>query len=166
MICGLKKKTTNVIISAGFKACLNIYECSKTCEGLSVLLKPIFILFLLSAFSAASFATEYYVATDGNDSGDGQSLTTAWQTIGKANSILQPGDIVYIRSGVYSGSAKTYSIWVTPDGESEIQIADQYAFYPVSGAIVSIKYRSVKMSFDAIWGGAEGMVNVWDFDVV
>jgi hypothetical protein len=62
--------------------------------------------------------------------------------------------------------AQNYSVWVTPEGESEILLADTYAFHPAPGTINSINYRSVKMSFEPQYGGAEGMVEISDFNVV
>jgi hypothetical protein len=59
-----------------------------------------------------------------------------------------------------------YSLWVTPEGETEILLADTYAFHPAPGTITAINYRSVKMSFDPQWGGAEGMVEISNFNVV
>lgn len=43
----------------------------------------------------------YYVATDGSDANDGQSLTAPFQTVGHAASVVVPGDSVYIRGGRY-----------------------------------------------------------------
>jgi hypothetical protein len=48
--------------------------------------------------------TTYYVATDGDDSNDGLSITTAWKTISFAASSTSPvvaGDLVYIKAGNY-----------------------------------------------------------------
>lgn len=43
----------------------------------------------------------YYLAPDGNDTtGDG-SINNPWFTFGKANDVVQPGDTVYIRGGIY-----------------------------------------------------------------
>ena len=48
-------------------------------------------------------ATTYYVdAQGGNDNNDGRSLAAPWRTIGKANSLVQPGDTVCLRAGTYS----------------------------------------------------------------
>ncbi len=63
-------------------------------------------------------------------------------------------------------NAQIYSVWVTPDGADEILLADSYAFHPAPGTISSIKYRSIKMSFDPQWGGAEGMIEILNFNVV
>jgi hypothetical protein len=59
------------------------------------------VMLLVSSISA--FGTVYYIdATNGNDSANGTTLSTAWQTINKANSTLQAGDTVYIRAGSYT----------------------------------------------------------------
>jgi hypothetical protein len=62
--------------------------------------------------------------------------------------------------------AQTYSVWVIPEGENETLLANTYAFHPAPGEIDQIGYRSIKMSFDEQWGGAEGMVEITNFDVV
>jgi hypothetical protein len=59
--------------------------------------------------SGYSLATEYYVATNGSDSWNGQApafqsgMIGPWKTIAKANDVLQAGDTLYIRAGTYSG---------------------------------------------------------------
>ena len=52
------------------------------------------------SYSGSSLATDYYVSTSGNDSAQG-SLTSPFQTISKAASMMVAGDIAYIRGGVY-----------------------------------------------------------------
>ncbi len=42
----------------------------------------------------------FFVSTSGNDKNPG-SLSSPWRTIGKAASVAGPGDVVYIRGGVY-----------------------------------------------------------------
>jgi len=62
------------------------------------------LVFLVLFFSSlsVSWATDYYIDWDGgNDSNNGTSTGSAWDTIGKANSTLQAGDTVYIRAGSY-----------------------------------------------------------------
>ncbi|MGB3525321.1 MAG: hypothetical protein WBB32_05075, partial [Flavobacteriales bacterium] len=54
-----------------------------------------FFTFLLFAGSLSSFATDYYVSPSGNDSNNGTSPATAWQTIDRLNqsfNLWQPGD--------------------------------------------------------------------------
>lgn len=47
-------------------------------------------------------AVNYYVDGTGGDNNDPGTFSEPWQTINKANSILQAGDTVYIRSGTYN----------------------------------------------------------------
>ena len=56
---------------------------------------------LLGAFSLPAFAIDYYVSPDGDDWSDGESPSTAWRTISRANTVMRAGDTVYIRGGEY-----------------------------------------------------------------
>jgi hypothetical protein len=47
----------------------------------------------------------FYVRTDGDDSRDGRSRTQAFRTIGKAASVVDPGDTVYVGGGTYRDTA-------------------------------------------------------------
>jgi hypothetical protein len=60
---------------------------------------------------------------------------------------------------------QNYSVWVTPAGGDEVVIGESFAFAPSAGVVDSINWRSVKMSFGAPWGGAEGTVTVADFNI-
>jgi len=51
------------------------------------------------------FATEYFVATTGNDDSSG-TKSSPWQTIQTSISKLEPGDILSIADGVYSENLK------------------------------------------------------------
>jgi len=59
------------------------------------------IIFTLLNISANS--KNYYIATNGSDSSSG-TLVAPFATLGKAQSLVQAGDTVYIRGGVYSVS--------------------------------------------------------------
>jgi hypothetical protein len=61
---------------------------------------------------------------------------------------------------------QTYTVWVTPEGVSETLLADAYAFHPGPGSIDQVGYRCIKMSFDPVWGGEDGMVVITSFDAV
>jgi hypothetical protein len=84
----------------------------------------IVIAWLLLAIRPA-MATTYYVSTTGSDSNNG-SLTAPFRTIQKAANIVNPGDIVYIRGGVYnarvvltrSGSSNQYITFQSYPGET------------------------------------------------
>lgn len=58
------------------------------------------LLLLFNPF--IGYATNYYIATNGNNSSNGTSSVTPWQTIAKVNasmSLFQPGDSVLFRRG-------------------------------------------------------------------
>lgn len=60
------------------------------------------ILLLLLFVPGSIMAAEYYVAANGDDSADGLSPSTPWQTVGKVNSEMEgfsPGDDVYFNQG-------------------------------------------------------------------
>jgi len=55
---------------------------------------------LLTVFSPHVSAEVYFVAPEGNDQNPG-TQAMPWQTIGKANASVQPGDVIYLRQGRY-----------------------------------------------------------------
>ena len=67
----------------------------------------------------------YYVAPDGDDSSDGRSVDSPWQTVQKAAETLVAGDTVCIRAGTYhervapldSGAAGKYITYTAYPGE-------------------------------------------------
>jgi hypothetical protein len=59
------------------------------------------IVFGLTLWSATAEATTYYVSTSGSDSANGTSISTPFRTIGKAASVVNPGDVVNVRGGTY-----------------------------------------------------------------
>jgi hypothetical protein len=68
----------------------------------------------------------------GSDANDGTTYATAWATIGKANSILVPGDSVYIYSGTYTES-------INPANSSS---SGNIIYYGVPGQTVKITTAS------------------------
>ncbi len=64
-----------------------------------------FTLFLLGCISL-SFATDYYVATDGSDSNAGTSLEAPFANITAALDLVEAGDVIYVRGGSYSYTSK------------------------------------------------------------
>jgi parallel beta-helix repeat protein len=58
--------------------------------------------------AASATATDYYVATNGNDSNNGTSLSTPFLTIQEGVDALGPGDRLLIRAGTYN---ETVTIW-------------------------------------------------------
>ena len=51
--------------------------------------------------SVSVYATDYYVATDGNDMNVG-SIEKPFATLSKALKLVQPGDNIYLRGGEYN----------------------------------------------------------------
>jgi hypothetical protein len=49
----------------------------------------------------------YYISPSGSDSNNGTSLTTPFKTFAKAFPILKPGDLLYMREGVYAENVKS-----------------------------------------------------------
>jgi hypothetical protein len=85
------------------------------------------VLLYIFANSLLSAATTYYVAPDGKDSNQGSS-GSPFRTIQKAADIVNPGDIVIIRDGVYTGDSTVVAIirrsgaagqWITFKAENE-----------------------------------------------
>ncbi|KMQ52079.1 polysaccharide lyase family 6 [Chitinispirillum alkaliphilum] len=67
-------------------------------QGCMVSLFLVFAVFM-------SWGNRYYVdGANGDDSSDGLSKSTAWETIRKANKTVTPGDTVFIRAGRYEES--------------------------------------------------------------
>jgi hypothetical protein len=61
------------------------------------------LLIFISLISSVIMAGEYYVAPNGSDSNPG-TYEYPWQTIQRANQLLQTGDTVFIRQGYYKGT--------------------------------------------------------------
>lgn len=84
------------------------------------------ILFLLS-FTGFS-QTNYFVCPTGDDGNSGLSLQDSWQSIQRAADVLQPGDTVFIKSGIYheivipanSGSSENFITYTVYPGDTAI----------------------------------------------
>ncbi len=63
-------------------------------------MRTILTAMLLCSMPLLLSAKDYYVATDGNDDNCG-SKEHPFATLRKAQSLVEPGDVVYIRGGVY-----------------------------------------------------------------
>lgn len=78
--------------------------------------KPIIgvvLILLLTCFNA--MATDYYVATNGNDSNSGTTTSSPFKNLQKAIDVVSAGDYIYIRGGVHSVSS---TIVITKNGTS------------------------------------------------
>lgn len=86
-------------------------------------MRKIIFAILLLMVSAALKATEYYVATNGNDSNPG-TISQPWLTWQKGFSTLSAGDILYIRGGTYTGMyGSGHGVYISSrDGSSSRKI--------------------------------------------
>jgi Right handed beta helix region len=66
--------------------------------------KILFLLPFLLAISTQVNAKDWHVSGTGNDANDGSSPTKAFRTLKKAESVVQPGDVVLIGNGTYTDS--------------------------------------------------------------
>ena len=62
------------------------------------------LLFSILTVTFPAQAVTYYVDTQGNDAGDGRSLKTPFKTLPKAVSLVEPGDVIELRTGTYHGA--------------------------------------------------------------
>jgi hypothetical protein len=68
--------------------------------SMEIPMKKIMCCFIMFLLSGNSWATTYYVAPSGNDSGSG-SAANPWQTLGYASRQLVAGDTLVIKTGEY-----------------------------------------------------------------
>lgn len=82
--------------------------------------KPVILLFLLSLFSSSACATDFFVATDGNNNNDGTSINSPWRTLVYAASsqLVNPGDTVYVKAGMTDDEVYTGNVIFTRGGTS------------------------------------------------
>ncbi|MBV8519651.1 MAG: right-handed parallel beta-helix repeat-containing protein [Acidobacteria bacterium] len=93
-------------------------------------MKRIALLIAAAMLAAAQLsANTFYVATNGSDSTGNGSITTPYATINKAEDFVLPGDVVYVRGGIYTGSV---GIW--NGGSSTARVVFQS--YPGETAIL------------------------------
>jgi hypothetical protein len=74
--------------------------------GTSVFAFRIIVLWLLFVTTSIASAADYFVAVEGLDSNLGTSVSEPFRTIGRAAQLMQPGDICWIREGVYREKVK------------------------------------------------------------
>ena len=100
------------------------------------------LLLLLCAMPLPAEGAEYFVAGSGRDSATGTSVTEPFRTIGRAAQMLQPGDICWIREGVYRETVR-----LTESGQTD---------KPITFA----RYRDERVILD----GADVVTGPWSQD--
>jgi hypothetical protein len=129
----------------------------KRCENVKkIFLILIILAVLLALLPALVSAATYYVSTTGSDSNLGTSLSQPWRTIGKANSLVQPGDIVYVRAGTYAEVIEPY---VTGTSSGKITYknynGEQVILRGESGKLTVV---SIGWAFHGNWNGRSYIV--------
>ncbi|MGD9581976.1 MAG: hypothetical protein AB7V50_11430, partial [Vampirovibrionia bacterium] len=86
----------------------NLKNNKKILTNLVFIFIFIFVYFFSYTFASA---TTYYVANTGNDSNNGTSSLTPWQTLNKVNTTtFEPGDSILFKKGdSWNGSINTIS---------------------------------------------------------
>ncbi|NIP40241.1 MAG: hypothetical protein GTN39_01825 [Candidatus Aenigmarchaeota archaeon] len=89
-------------------------------------------------------AVDYYVDVDSiggscSDSNNGRSVSSPWCTITRANSLLQAGDTVYIRAGIYS--TNDGGAIINPDNEGSSGNPITYISYNSEEVIIRGQLR-------------------------
>jgi hypothetical protein len=93
-------------------------------------MKQTFIILLLTVITGLNIsAKQYFLATGGNDSGDG-SMASPFATFEKAYTSVVPGDTIYVRGGTYTVAkrwqmdkpgtpADYYKLWAWPEDQAQ-----------------------------------------------
>jgi len=93
------------------------------------MMRTIIKILLLFLLPLNTFATTYYVATNGNDSNNGISLSTPFLTWQKGFTETHAGDTLFIRGGIYYLSGLGASVGGPNSGTSENPICI-FAYQP------------------------------------
>ena len=64
-----------------------------------------FVRAAVRLFDAGVTNAKYFVATNGSDSNKGTNIAAPFATLGKAAGLANPGDLIYLRGGVYKSSS-------------------------------------------------------------
>lgn len=124
-----------------------------------------FSLFILVSFTAFTstlllssrenaFAASYYVATNGNDNNNG-SVSAPWRTIGNSIDRLRPGDILYLRSGIYYEN----NINISNQGTSSSRITIRN--YPGETPTIDGGYRDFRTASNSNWQVYDSARNIY-----
>lgn len=108
-----------------------------------------FVCFLVAFVNV--FATNYYVAPNGNNTiNNGTSLFTPFLTIQKASDVAVPGDVVFVRAGVYR--------------EMVDLKADGVTYQPYNGEAVTINGTDLMQSWTVTSGTTYQTTMGWNVD--
>lgn len=111
-------------------------------------MKKIFLIFACSLIcSKITYAIDYYVATNGNNTSDGLTLSTPFLTIQKAADVAVSGDIVNVRAGVYREMVNLK--------------ADGVTFQPYNSEVVTINGTDLLLNWQLFEGATYQTTMNW-----
>jgi len=112
---------------------------------------------LLLGLAANTLATDYYVATDGDDNDDG-SIGSPFGTVQKGFDTIQPGDTLYLRGGTYYEH-----IYIANYKQGDENNWFTVKSYPGEWAIIDPQYDSAEPVIRAT-GGYDRCPQYWIFE--
>ncbi len=106
---------------------------------------------LLGARNAA--ATDYYVATTGDDSNAGTSIDQPFASLQRAHSAVMAGDTVYIRGGTYAivtPATSSAGVSITKSGTSD---TNRIKFWAYNGEVPVFDFAMLQISTNGYTNG-------------
>jgi len=120
----------------------------------------------VSLTSVLAYATTYYVATTGSDNNNGTSLSTPFATIDHATKVVNPGDIIMVEGGTYTGGSVvtrngTSSAWITLENYNGESVT-----WNAAGGDADVLYFYGDGNFDPVYWVVSGLEMVGGKDYV
>ncbi|HND56373.1 MAG TPA: hypothetical protein PLV92_28340, partial [Pirellulaceae bacterium] len=100
----------------------------------------------LNSGPVLSTGTSYYVRTSGSDLNDGLTPASAWQTLGKAASVAQSGDTVFVGAGTYTGGLVIENKGSTTSART-MYFADRAGTYTGDAGSVTVQANTAVLTF-------------------
>jgi len=113
---------------------------------------------LLLGLAANTAATDYYVATDGDDNDDG-SISSPFATVQKGFDTIQPGDTLYLRGGTYYEHVRIYD-YRQGDENNWFKVTS----YPGEWAIIDAQHSQAYATIRYSDGGHDQCPQYWIFE--
>lgn len=98
----LDAAANNYHLRAGSPAVNSGIAVAEVTDDIESTLRPVGLAPDIGAYESNFTGNIYYLSTSGNNSNDGLSPATAWQTLQYAVDFVSPGDSVYVFNGTYN----------------------------------------------------------------
>ncbi|MHC4737300.1 MAG: DNRLRE domain-containing protein [Planctomycetota bacterium] len=113
---------------------------------------------LVLALAAKTVATDYYVATDGDDDDDG-SISSPFATVQKGFDTIDAGDTLYLRGGTYYEHVRIYD-YRQGDENNWFKVTS----YPGEWAIIDAQHSEAYATIRYYDGGHDQCPQYWLFE--